>query len=352
MKKEVLNTPNNIIKGKIEIDSQINKLYYRILYNIQKENRQYIIKAKKGEELTEEQANILEELDRIGYLKCTVSYDDIKSIMRNRNDQIKEEVLKRFIALQTAIFRFSTGETNNEETQTQLVGQVSVSDNSYTVSLSAKLYRYLFYSVGVGFTPVNLAVLFNLKSQYSQALYVTLRSWSGVKREIEYTVEELREIFNVGSKYKAYKNFKQKTINVAMDEINNTSAMKIVEFKEIKKGRSVDKVVFVVEDLEPRFVLEENKDDSTEDKSVIWLDYIKVENEALKERLELKYNDMNFESPIVKALFHKSYDKTLNKDNRFTMIQDKKGKSNFALFNFIVNGEIFTHELSVESQFK
>ena len=43
MKKELLNTPNNIIKGKIEIDSQINKLYYRILYNIQKENRKYII---------------------------------------------------------------------------------------------------------------------------------------------------------------------------------------------------------------------------------------------------------------------------------------------------------------------
>lgn len=323
MKKEVLNTPNNIIKGKIEIDSQINKLYYRILYNIQKENRQYIIKAKKGEELTKEQANILEELDRIGYLKCTVSYDDIKFIMRNRNDQIKEEVLKRFTALQTAIFRFSTGETNNEETQTQLIGQVSVSDNCYTVSLSAKLYRYLFYSVGVGFTPVNLAVLFNLKSQYSQALYVTLRSWSGVKREIEYSVEELREIFNVGSKYNAYKNFKQKTINVAIDEINNTSAMKIVNFKEIKKGRSVDKVIFVVEDLEPRFVLDENKDDSTEDESVIWLDYIKVEDEALKERLELKYNDMNFERPIVKALFHKAYDKTLNKDNRFTMIQDR-----------------------------
>lgn len=351
MKKEVLNTPNNIIKGKIEIDSQINKLYYRILYNIQKENRHYIIKSKKGENLSQEQANILQELDNIGYLKCIVSYDEIKSIIKRRNEQVKDEVLKRFIALQTAVFRFATGEKNNEETQTQLIGEVSVSDKGYSVSLSAKLYRYLFYSVGVGFTPVNLVVLFNLKSQYSQALYVTLRSWTGVKREVEYSIEELRAIFKVGSKYSAYKNFKQKTINVAIDEINTTSSMKILEFKEIKKGRSVDSVIFVVEDLEPRFVLNENKDD-IEYETVIWLDYIILENEHLKERLNLKYADMNLESPIVKLLFHKAYDKTLNKDNRFTMIQDTKGKTNFALFNFIVNGEILTHELSVETQFK
>lgn len=34
----------------------------------------------------------------------------------------------------------------------------------------------------------------------------------------------------------------------------------------------------------------------------------------------------------------------------FTMIQDKKGKTNFDLFNFIVNGEILTNELSLENQ--
>lgn len=43
LKKEVLNTPNNIIKGKIEIDSQINKLYYRILYNIYKKKIEIIL---------------------------------------------------------------------------------------------------------------------------------------------------------------------------------------------------------------------------------------------------------------------------------------------------------------------
>ena len=39
------------------------------------------------------------------------------------------------------------------------------------------------------------------------------------------------------------------------------------------------------------------------DESVIWLDYIKVQNEALKERLELKYNDLDLSSPIVKIYY-------------------------------------------------
>ena len=54
---------------------------------------------------------------------------------------------------------------------------------------------------------------------------------------------------------------------------------------------------------------------------------------------------------IGKNIFHKAYDKTLNKDNRFVMIQDKKGKSNFALFNHIVSGELLTQELALTSQF-
>lgn len=115
-------------------------------------------------------------------------------------------------------------------------------------------------------------------------------------------------------------------------------------------NNSVERVVFTVKDNEPRNYLKlYNKSDK--DESVIWLDYIKVENKSLLERLELKYSDMNLDSPIVKALFHKAYDKTLNRDNRFNMIQDKRGKSNFALFNHIVSGELLTNELKISQEF-
>ena len=153
-------------------------------------------------------------------------------------------------------------------------------------------------------------------------------------------------MLQLGDKNKTFNSFETNILKRSIDEINSTGIMEIKIKEKIKKGRTVDRVVFTVKDNEPRNYLKLNEQ-KVKDESVIWLDYIKVQNEALKERLELKYNDLDLSSPIVKNILHKAYDKTLNKDNRFTMIQDLKGKSNFALFNHIVSGELLTHELKM-----
>lgn len=195
---------------------------------------------------------------------------------------------------------------------------------------------------------MQLQILYSLRSQYSQRLYLILRSWTGVKRNIDFTVEDLRTILKLDGKYPTYKLFKANVLKRAIEEINKTGVMSVEISDEVKVGRSIKKVVFGVKDNEPRKYVRlfEEKDES-----ILWLDYIKVENKELLERLKLKYSDMNFDSLIVKNIFYKAYDKTLNKDNRFVMIQDKKGKSNFALFNHIVSGELLTQELAVTSEF-
>lgn len=80
---------------------------------------------------------------------------------------------------------------------------------------------------------------------------------------------------------------------------------------------------------------------------VIWLDYIKLVNQELLERLERRYQDEDFNSPFVLQIFHTSYDKTLARDGRFKMIQ----KENLALFNHIVSGEFLTNELAFEQEY-
>jgi len=220
---------------------------------------------------------------------------------------------------------------------------------NYQVVVPAKLYKYLF-DLGLGHTQNALQVIYRLKGIYAQRFYIILRSWTGAKRDIEFSVQELRDMLQLGDKNKTFNSFETNILKRSIDEINSTGIMEIKIKEKIKKGRSVDRIVFTVKDNEPRNYLRlYNK--SEIDESVIWLDYIKVENKSLLERLELKYSDMNFDSPIVKNIFHKAYDKTLNKDNRFVMIQDKKGKSNFALFNHIVSGELLTQELALTSQF-
>ncbi|MPQ44542.1 replication initiation protein, partial [Clostridium tarantellae] len=270
----LVNTPNNIARGKIEIDVQINRLYYNILKNIQRDNRELIIKIKKTDILTPEQEDILKKIDTMSTLSCTLSKDEIDNIFKNNNYRTDQEIKERFNALQTAIFKFTTGETNS---MVQLIGRVDYDNNSYTVQLDAKLYKYLFYNLEVGYTPVNLATLFNLQGQYAQNLYILLRGWTGTRREIEFTVEQLRENFKVGSKYKAYKDFKKRCILQAIGEINKTGSMIIdADIKERKKGRSVYAVTFEVTDLEPRFV-QTIETKTVKDEQIFWFDNIEVD---------------------------------------------------------------------------
>ncbi|WP_066679368.1 replication initiation protein [Clostridium septicum] len=351
----LVNTPNNIAKGRIEIDAQINKMYYQILNNIQRDNSQLIIKTKKGEQLTQDQEEILKKLDTIQALSCRISKEELFSILQRKNDRTKEEIDRRFNALQSAIFKFTTGEQSS--TMVQLIGRVDETADGYIVNLDTKLYKYLFYSLDVGYTPVNLATLFNLTGQYAQALYVLLRSWTGTKREIEFTIEELRKYFKVGEKYKAYKNFKARVIVQAIEEINKTGSMTIEDFKEVKKGRSINSIIFIVNDLEPRVMPIGSKVKETSEsistpvlqapapkklEPVIWLDNIKVANKNIIVALEAMLGDLCYDSPIVRGILNKSFATTIAKDkNGEEMIT----ALNMGLFITIANGEFETNEL-------
>ena len=57
------------------------------------------------------------------------------------------------------------------------------------------------------------------------------------------SVEQLREVFVVGNKFKTYNNFKQKTFAHACQEINNTYDMGL-RFEELKEGRKIVAVKF------------------------------------------------------------------------------------------------------------
>ena len=358
MKKEILNAPNNIIRGKIEIDtSLLNKLYYKILFNAQRDNRKYIIKPKKvgaSVELTEEQRKLLDELDNIGYLSCKLTHEDIDGIIKRRNDKTHDSILEKIDILQKTVFRFTTGEHNDETTQTQLVGEVKNTDYGYNVFLSARLYKYLFYNVGIGYTPINLLLFFNFKNNYARSLYAYLRSWSGAKREIVVDLETLREdIFCLTkSNYREYKKFKDRVLKKAIEDINESGSMNI-EIEETRNSkRKVYSIKFKIKDNEPR-VIEAEEAPKKDDVVAYWLDCIKVQNEQLKEYLEVKYKDHNLNSPIVRQLFKRAYEKTIAADkNNAQMLQNKKNNnSNIALFHKILEDEYTMNEVAIHNGF-
>lgn len=346
---EVLATPNSIARGRYSIGEKENKLFLKLMYSVQRDNNDYIIAENKKEKLSEEDILKWKELCKIETLTCKITQDDFKEIFKRKNDRTEEALKEVFSALSNCTISFDTVTRDGERAKmiASLISHFYIEKETgkYQVVVPAKLYKYLF-DLGLGHTQNALQVIYKLKGIYAQRFYLILRSWSGTKKDIIFSVKELRDMLQIGDKNKTFNSFETNILKRSINEINSTGIMNIEIKEKIRKGRSVDKILFTVIDNEPRNYLKLNEQ-KVKDESVLWLDYIKVQNESLKERLELKYSDIDLSSPIVKNILHRAYDKTLNKDNRFNMIQDLKGKSNFALFNHIVSGELLTHELKM-----
>lgn len=352
LNKNILITPNSIARGKYAIDAKENNLFLKIMYQIQRDYKEYLVVKRKDEILTESDINKWEELNSRETLDTTLSFADISEIYKHTADLSIDNIKKNLNILKSCEISIDTQLRDGTKATlcSGLISHYYIIEGSkdFKIVVPTKIYKFLF-DLGLGHSQNALQILYNLRSQYSQRLYLMLRSWSGAKRTINFSVEELRAMLKLENKYPSYKLFKANVIKRALAEINETGVMEVEILDEIKVGRNIKNIVFKVVDKEKRNYMELFEKADT---SVIWLDYIKVQDESLLERLKLKYSDVDLNSPINQSILCKAYDKTLARDNRFKMIEDRKNKTNYALFNHIASGEFLTNELQAEEQFK
>jgi len=96
------------------------------------------------------------------------------------------------------------------------------------------------------FTSYRLSNVLSLKSVYSIRLYELMKRWQHLGRWT-CLVEDLREKLGATTKtYNLYGNLKNKILIAATNEINEKTDLHIT-FKEIKKGRKVDKIEFSIQ---------------------------------------------------------------------------------------------------------
>ena len=95
------------------------------------------------------------------------------------------------------------------------------------------------------FTSYQLSNILSLHSTYSIRLYELLKKWQHLGKW-ENTIEELKLKFGVTEgTYKRYNHFKTRVLTRAIDEMNEKTDLHI-EFEEIKKGRSVNRIKFMI----------------------------------------------------------------------------------------------------------
>ena len=89
-------------------------------------------------------------------------------------------------------------------------------------------------------------------------MYDLLRLWSNTKREIIYSVQELKELLMVQNKYKSYTDFQRNVITPAVKNLNNTGMFEIT-YTSKKTGRTVTDIIFNVKDLDKRKYFEKKE---------------------------------------------------------------------------------------------
>ena len=111
-----------------------------------------------------------------------------------------------------------------------------------TIQFTDSIMPYLA-QVKQKFVLYNLKEISNFGSLYTTRLYELIQEFQDTGWLLK-SVDELREIFAVGDKFKAYKDLKRRTFDHACQEINDNYKMNL-GYEEIKEGRRVIAVKFV-----------------------------------------------------------------------------------------------------------
>lgn len=322
-KKEILMQPNNLIKSKYDFTAIENKFFYKLLYNAQKQSFNSPL------------------------YEAVVSTKEIKQFMKRSNDTVYSGVNEMLSLFKQSIMEFEYIDENTGDKKIFSSGLVTSSSFNpesqiYEIQIHEILYKHItdfinMQKEGLGYTALNLSLIFKFRGAYSQRLYTLLRLWSRQDKaiEVKYSISKLREYLKINDDiYPAYKNFKQKVINKSIDEINRIGNMKVEIKKEIKKGRKVDEIVFEVFDFEPRKYFDVKDTEVIEDKNytieklkqqeIAMTDLevidIYVPNKQLftNKTLSIFKNDFfkyNFEDTKIKSAFYEAIGTTLEKDN-------------------------------------
>lgn len=174
---------------------------------------------------------------------------DIKEFCSVANIQLNGEAYNRIKGKIKSIadksWWLSSGE--NKEILFRWIDEAEIEKGNgvITLGLSKHLQPYLI-ELKRDFTRYELINILTLKSKYSIRLYELLKSylWQGYW---QVSIDELRELLEIGDKYQEFKEFKRRVLNPTIKEINDYTDLQ-VEFTTLKKGRIINKIEFSIEE--------------------------------------------------------------------------------------------------------
>ena len=271
-KQEILFKTNELIKTENILDLNLEEvnLYNFLLYNCQ-------VSTKHTMEY---------EIDRM----------KIKDIIKDKNKHTGLKIEQMLSKLKKVEINFINN--NGDRVETYLITQVKYlyGTDKIQVIISKDLYDTIM-NYHTGYTPINLVNHRKCINTFTQWLYENLRMWSGTKKEINFSVFELRKHANALNSHVKYNDFKTRVLNKAIKNIEKNMNMEIT-IKENKVSKRIMSIDFIVNDKEPRNYNFETKVIETKEKSTkknLKTNNFTQRNDEIEyiENMQMKLEDIN-----------------------------------------------------------
>jgi plasmid replication initiation protein len=157
----------------------------------------------------------------------------------------KERVAQLFDSL---IVKYIAVSTKDDEKRYSIFDTLSYNrrEDVYTVKFSSEMKK--FFLKLKPFTKGYLSDIFKLKSSYTKKIYLLCAQWKkagSFKIKVDKLMRELG--IKEGSSLEIYNRFKEKVLKVAEKNMIEKSSI-YFEYEEIKVGKRVDELLFIIKD--------------------------------------------------------------------------------------------------------
>lgn len=190
-----------------------------------------------------------------GFKKAQLGKDEVKSIVKNKNDLTVKGICDIFEKFRNITMRFKIG---TKYITSSAISEYSYdeSNNMFSVYISDNVFNMLMDYAQIGYSPIDLKLVRKAKSYYTQKIYGMLRMWSRYNETVfhTYKLTEIKDICDIveGSCYDQYKIFKRDILKKSLKEIQNKLNMKAEIVKENRVSRKVASIEFSILDYETK----------------------------------------------------------------------------------------------------
>jgi len=167
-----------------------------------------------------------------------ISVSSFADLADKNHSEIYGDIKKAAKRLLRRVVRVENPEQGVKAVETTWISAIEYLDGEAAIKMyfAPKILPYLSQLSG-NFTKYKLEHVAHFKSKYGIRMYELLMQWQCVG-EREITIEEFRDKFELGEKYKAIKDLKLKVLQPALDDINKHSNMN-VKVGQRKRGKRV-----------------------------------------------------------------------------------------------------------------